>query len=152
MKKIRIGLSTTEKLLSKIIKFIQGTKFSHSYVQFEAVEFETILIYESKGLNSNIINKKHFDGIIVEEYELELSDEMHAEMVKFILEEVGTSYAWKQLFGFLVVKLARVFGLKIRNPWPQPGKICSESCGEILVRFFRVTPDVGYDDMDLAKR
>jgi hypothetical protein len=148
VKKIKIGLSTTEKLLSKMIRVVQGTDFSHSWIGFYVLDND--VIYESKGLNSYIINKKHVGGETIEEYEVEVSDELHTEIMQFILGDIGVAYAWKQLFGFLVVKCARMIGIKMKNPWPQSGKVCAESCGEILVRFFGVTPDVDYDDMDLV--
>ena len=69
--------------------------------------------------------------------------------MKYVYQDIGMPYAWKELFGFAVVKIARSVGIKMKNPWPQKGKVCSSSCGEVLVRFFGVSPDVSFDDMDL---
>lgn len=150
MKKIKFGLSTTQLLLSKTIRLIQGTPFSHSFIEFDTAKYETTLIYEAKGFNSYIINKVNFHGEIVEEFEVEVSDELFALVVKFILGDIGVEYAWAELFGLVFVRMARSVGFKVRNPWPRKGKICSEACGEILVKFFGVLPDVAQDDMDLV--
>lgn len=150
MRKIKICLSTTDKLLSKIIRFIQGLPVSHSFIEYESVYYQSTMVYEAKGLNTYIVNLNHVDGRTVYEFEATVSAEQHFNIMKFIHEDAGVPYAWKQLFGFIYIKLCKKIGLKVRNPWPQKGKVCSESCAEILVRFFGVTPDVGYDDMDLV--
>lgn len=150
MKKIRFGFSTTELPLSKLIRLFQGINFSHCFIEYESEKYNTTLVYEAKGLNSNIINKENLQGRVVELYEAEVSEELYDQIMTYILNEVGTAYAWKQLFGFIIVKLASLFGKKINNPWKHSGKICSENCGEVLVRFFGITPDVNYDDMDLV--
>ena len=149
MRKVKFCLSTTDKLLSKVIRFFQGTSVSHSFVEFESRHYDTTLAYEAKGLSSYVINREHVDGHTVYEFETEVSDELYFEIMKYIFHECGVPYAWKELFGFAAVRIAGAFCIKIKNPWPQPGKVCSSSCGEVLVRFFGVTPDVDYDDMDL---
>lgn len=149
MRKLKICLSTTDKILSKLIRAVQGISVSHSFVEFTSEYYDTTLVYEAKGLSSYVINREHVDGRVLYEFQTEVPDELYYEIMKYIFNDSGVPYAWKELFGYLVVKAARVCGMKIKNPWPQAGKICSESCGEILVRFFGVSPDVDYDDMDL---
>lgn len=150
MRKIKFNLSTTNKPLSSIIRGVQKTDFSHCSVEYSVMYFGTTMVYEAKGLSSYVINKAHFDGEIVHSYEAEVSDENYYRIMQYIHTDAGVPYAWKSLFGFLLMTLAKVFGLTIRNPWPEEGKICSESVGDILVLFFGVIPDVHHDDMDLV--
>lgn len=149
MRKIKICLSTTDLLLSKLIRFFQGSEFSHSFVEWNNAWYDSELIYEAKGLSSYIINKKYLSGNTIYEFEADVTDEKYYEIMKYIHGDVGVEYAWKEMIGYAVKRIFSIVGIKIKNPFPQKGRVCSESCGDIAVRFFGVSPDIGYDDMDL---
>jgi hypothetical protein len=152
MKKITIGLSTTPYLLSNIIRLLQGISISHSYLEFEDERYNKTMIYEAKGLNTNIINKNNFDKktSIVYEFETLVSDELFDKIINHIYERAGTKYGWKEILGHGVKKVLSFIGININNPFPSKATICSESCGDILVLFFDVKADVRYSDMDLV--
>lgn len=150
MRTLKFNLTTTSKPLSMLIRAFQRLDFSHCALEFDSPYLEATLIYEAKGLSSYVINKNHFDGKIVHSYEVDVTPDEFYEVMKYVYGEAGTPYAWKTLIGFIYVMLCRGVGLKVRNPWPHHGKVCSESLGVIMVRYFAVTPDISYDDMDLV--
>lgn len=153
MKKITFGFSTTEWPLSKAIRFLQKLPFSHSYVQYRTTS-EQELIYEAAGTNTHLVNKKNFDthNVIVEEYEIEVEDHIFHQVKSYIEFDIGVSYGWGEIVGLLIMIVLRFLSfnlIKIDNPFPSDGKVCSSASAEIYVKFLGGALDEEYDDIDL---
>lgn len=154
MKKLTFGFSTTELPLSKVIRLLQDLPFSHSYIEYLTTS-EQKLVYEAAGTNTHLVNKKNFElhNKIIEEYEIEVEDHIFHQVKSYIENDIGVSYAWGEIIGFLLMILVRfvTFNLvKINNPFPSEGKVCSSATGEIYVLFLGGVKDEEYDDMDLV--
>ena len=137
--KVIIGFSKARSpysILSKAIRLVEGTKFSHIYIRLPSLDIAEEVIYQASGLKVNMECYKAFDhhAIIVEEYELEISDEALRKTWKFALQNAGISYGSKELVGFIWVKLCALFGKKVDNPF-RDGRatyVCSELVAYIL--------------------
>lgn len=154
MKKIIFGFSTTNLPLSWIIRKIQGIPVSHCFISYETTS-GVELVYEASGLNTHLVNKKNFakHSQIIEEYEIQMTDEKFHEIKAFMEQDIGVAYDWLSLIGYLIKHFAGVltFGkLKIKNPFPSEDKVCSDAAAYIYCEFLGGNRDVGYDDIDIV--
>jgi hypothetical protein len=154
VKKIVVGFSTTNLPLSKLIRFFQGTNFSHSYLQYESTLGNPIM-YQASGMNTHLVNKRNVEkhAKIVEEYEIEVNEDKFNEIKAYIENDIGIPYGWGEVFGLALGIILRKlsFGLiKVKNVFPSDEQsICSEAVGYIYINFLGGKKDLQYDDMDL---
>lgn len=137
MRKLYIGLSRPKNnpfpILSWIIRLLERSDSSHSYLRWRAETFDRNLTYEASG------TMVHFIGVerwiekveIRDEYEIELSDESWKELMQFCIDQAGTPYAVLELFGIAARLILSKFGIKLRkNPFGD-GK-ASMKCTELV--------------------
>lgn len=120
MKTIRIGFSTRSGVLPWIIRKATASRISHTYIRIPVPEYSTSMIFQASGLNVNYCNGDLFDSHadVVEEYDVEVSDEQFAIGEKFRVTESGKPYSGKQLIGFLAVLTGKqILDKKISNPF-----------------------------------
>lgn len=119
MKKIIIGFSSNPGLFPTLIKFITNSKASHAYVRIPVLEYNESIIFQASGLAVNYTNFKIFQekNKVIEEYEIEVDDDVFAfgEMMRVM--EVGKPYSVKELFGLLWVLSMRGLGVRVNNPF-----------------------------------
>lgn len=136
MKKVIIGFSRpkTFKVLSWIIQKVQGADYSHVYIKFYSDSLERELVYQASGLEVNFVGSNLFNSshIIVDEFELEISDEAHKKALQFAVDKAGTPYSIKQLFGILIYMISG----KILFRDGRSGYVCSELIGQLLQEEF----------------
>lgn len=154
MKKIIFGFSTTKWPMSWLIRKIQGIDCSHCYGQFVSSAGEE-LVYEAEGMQTHLVNKKHFEksSIVIREYEIEVNPKTYDDIKIFIERDIGVPYGWLDLIGLLIVFTIKfiTFGkLIIKNPFPSKNKVCSDAMGFIYVTHLGGYLDIGYDDMDIV--
>lgn len=138
MGKVYVGFSYHKKnLLSRIIKAVQGSAYSHVYIRRESKYGP--LIYQASGLAVNFMNAETFFAcnVAVEEYEFDLRDDQHDKMMKFMVKYAGRPYDLKALFKILAITAARKIGWKLHFDSNKDSMfICSELgdlfCEEIL--------------------
>jgi hypothetical protein len=139
MKKVVIGFSRPKKcsLLSKLIMKVQGTPYSHIYVKFYSASLNRELIYQASGLQVNFVGSIFFydHHIAVKEFELEISDEVHLEALRFAVDKAGTPYSIKQLFSILAYMLTG----KLLFRDGREAYVCSELIGEMLAEKIKIT-------------
>lgn len=120
MKTIIIGFSYNKKsILSKFIRVVTKSNVSHTYVRIPVPEYNTNMIFQASGLITNYCSAEVFSkkSVIVEEYEVLVSDEQWNYAEKFRVTQSGKPYSIAQLFGGLLVIIARTFGKTISNPF-----------------------------------
>jgi len=102
--------------------------FSHVYVRFHSDFFKRDLVYQASGLRVNFIGFPMFlsQEIVVKEFTVPVSDETQQAVIQFMIDNVGAPYAFWAAIGTVAVKIAAVFGKKIKNPISQQGHFCSE--------------------------
>jgi len=114
MEKIYIGFSkNTSSLLSKTIRAVEGSGYSHVYIRKVSKYGE--YVYQASGLQVNFMNIDIFktNNVIVEEYEFELPDDKKEKLISFFMKYCGTSYSVKSLFKILAVLACDRIGIKL---------------------------------------
>ena len=115
MEKIYIGFSYNKNsIISKIIKIIESSEFSHVYIRRPSKYGE--YVYQASGLSVNFMNIDIFknENIIVEEYEFELSDDKRDDIIEFFIKYSGTKYATLSLFKLLAIIICKRFNYKLK--------------------------------------
>lgn len=134
MKTITIGFSTSERWLSKLIRWMSGSKISHSYIKIPIPDFNEAMVFQASGLTVNYTNYDIFkhEANVIAEYELEVTEGQFqlAEWVR--ITEAGKPYAVKQLFGYVLVLLCRKAGYQVPNPFADGA--AAHSCIELVAR------------------
>ena len=119
MKTIRVGFSTHAGAFSWLIRTVTASKVSHTYLRIPVPEYNTDMIFQASGLTVNYCADKVFSlkNQVIEEYDVDISDEQYEIGEKFRVTESGKPYSIRQIGGFLTVLAARQFlDKKISNP------------------------------------
>lgn len=139
MKKLFVGFSKPRSKLSFIsyvIRWLQGTPFSHVYVRFESDFLERTFIYQASGSKVNFENIYSFSehSVVVEEFDLSVAPAVYKKVLGFAIDTVGKPYSLKQLLGMAVVCIFKKLGRQIRNPYKdrKDAFICSEIGAYVL--------------------
>ena len=143
-----VGFSKPKKfkLLSWLIRQAEHTKFSHTYVKLYDERVDKWIVYEASGMITHCCPEETFylKNEVIQEVELTCASFTESEVLEDAIDSLALPYGMKQLLGLGLVRLSRLFGLKIKNPWSD-GRItyvCSEYVGRLLQR-------LGYDVGDL---
>lgn len=153
MRKVIIGFSTPKSWMpySWLIQTAYGTPFSHVYVRFRSDKFDRDLIYQASKSIVNFMGMDVFLGHnqIVEEYEVDISEEKFNEMIAFAIDTAGKPYGVLQAVGMGLVRIAEIFGKTIKNPFKDGGAtyVCSEMGAYVLANFDSITLPKDADDM-----
>jgi hypothetical protein len=139
MESVTIGFSKPKKarILSLIIRVLEGTKYSHVFVKLQAETLQRTLIYQAQGLSVHFVNKETFYGKnqTVESYVLPITKEEKVKILQFCIDHVGKPYGLVQIVGMGRYRLVKNwFNKKVRNPLKDKDKtfVCSEIVGHIL--------------------
>lgn len=138
METIIIGFSTNKSsMLSKIIKSIENSNYSHVYIRRKSKYGE--YVYQASGLQVNFMNIDIFlkNNNIVEEYEFEFPDNKKEKLLEFFVKYAGAGYSISSLFKILAIVSAKRIGYNLKfNGDKDNSFICSElgafMCEEIL--------------------
>lgn len=133
---IKIGFSTSNSWLSWLVRKIQKTPYSHTYVVLDYKEPEPDFIYhaDERGVNcqpyKNFIQKNK----IIKEFSFNVNETQKQEIKDLIDNSLGKPYSYLQLVGILLIKFCRLFKRTIKNPFANNNQsyICVEVVGKIL--------------------
>jgi hypothetical protein len=137
---ITFGFSRPSKLwppplFAWLIMLFDWSKFSHAYIRFHSDSYDRDLVYQASGLRVNFMGWKLFKSqeVIVKEFDIEVTPETKQAVIQFAIDRVGTPYAlWAAIIGIPAVKIAAMFGYKIKNPVSQMGDFCSELAALVM--------------------
>lgn len=139
MRKLYIGFSKAKSnwaVLSKLIRWAQGTPFSHVYVRFDSESLHRTFIYQASGSKVNFENIALFNShsIVVKEFELDVSEETYTRVLQFAIDNVGKPYSVKQLIGMAWGCLKQKLGFSVENPFKDrtDAFVCSEIGADVL--------------------
>lgn len=141
MESLKVGFSTPKKwaLFSALIKWLYGTPYSHVYLRFRSAKYNRDLIYQASGLAVNFMGATMFDdhNKVVGEYEVSVPSDKIIELMQFMIDNAGKAYSLKEAFGLGLVKIASLFGKKIKNPFGtrQDAYVCSVLASCLLAKF-----------------
>lgn len=154
MKTIIVGFSTPRKpsIFSKLIRWADKTEYSHVYLYWEWPLIERQVIYQASKLAVNFESNITFDShaLRIEEYEVQLSDQCHKEIMQFCMDNSNKPYGVKEILGFAYVKICGWIGQKVHNPFPTHGAsfVCSKLGAEILQMAKAIDMSVSIEDID----
>jgi hypothetical protein len=98
------------------------------------------MVFQASGLAVNFVGRTLFDTKenILAEFEIPISAATKQKTVQFAMDNVGLPYGLGQVFGFLLVLIARAFGKHIKNPFASTSSFfCSEIVSTILTEIIQ---------------
>ena len=135
---IRIALTKpknhTFPIVSWLIRFVEGTEFSHVLPYWHVKSLERDLYYEAVGSGVNFLSWK----LVPEKYEMVEIYEFQAtdlkKVAQFCHDNAQRKYSKKQIAGLALMRAAKLFGFKIANPFKDGdySQICVETGAIIL--------------------
>jgi hypothetical protein len=141
MDSITIGFSRPSgwfEPFSWLIRLMDWSSFSHAYVKYYDNYTSRWVIFQSSGLQVNYVGEILFNSkeIVCGEFDIPITKVQKLQVIQYALDTLGTPYGLKHILGIVIVKLANVFGKRIRNPFPEPGTdVCSELVAYTLDKF-----------------
>lgn len=159
MPTLSIGESKPKKWkpLASLIMLIEGTDHSHSFVSYKDSRLPKVrYVAEARGSGFRVISNHHFkrENHVVRIFQYEVDqitlDEIHMEIHLLLAKP----YSYKQLIGLLIMRIAKMFTIRIPNPF-KDGKfslICVEASARALFKAIkRILPstieDYGLKEM-----
>ena len=141
MRQLTVGFSRPKgnfKILSRLIRWAEGTEYSHCYVTWDSDFLERELLYQASELRVNFMGKSLFDknALTVHKYSISVSDEHYKAIVQAMIDSAGIKYGLLQLVGMSWVIFMRMFNVRVRNPF-KSGFVCSEAVYHVM----RCLPD-----------
>lgn len=122
---ISIGFSTTDKLLSRIIRKLTKSRVSHSFIMFDWLGKKWVLEAGFNGVGILPLERFLADGNII----VEVVDLPHVELEDLIpaMEDMGERYDFGGLLGGIVPLIGKWFKQKWHNPFNDTKALfCSE--------------------------
>lgn len=143
-KVIKIGFTKSLSpfsIMSPLIRFYQGTEYSHVYIELE--DQEVPLIYQADVHSVYCIHRDIFlsDNRLIEEYSINVDMDVYYAILKHCKERLGYCYSYTQI---LNIFFTNAFSLN-RIPFVPANRsyTCSEFVGEILNKFiFKVSSNL----------
>lgn len=140
----RIGFSTSNALLSRVIRAFTGSAVSHTFLVYYDVDFQEELVLEATLQGLRLVPYTQF--------------KQHSRIIKEVTPQhdltkgfrhagsmLGRWYDFAGVFGMLWVLLGRYLRRKWRNPWGSPSAFfCSEFIARVLI--WSDYPGCGYWD------
>lgn len=144
MRTIVFGFSKPRhwKPFAEIIKLVDNSYFSHSYVKFHSESLDRKLIYQASGTKVNFIGELRFleDNETVAEYTFEVEDEIHTKILQWCVDNCGLKYSLKIALG---LTLYRILGKRTKL-LKDNGFVCSVLAAQLLDEFINsdVEPEI----------
>jgi len=134
--------------LSWVIMLCEGTKFSHTFIHVYADSIERDLIYQATGSGVHFVGRKAFDECaeVIESYPIQISEEDKKKLLQWSVDNAGKPYGYWQIVGLGLIRLAKLIGLRIKNPFSNGDK--AYVCCELVVAALKHLGMKGPDQLD----
>jgi hypothetical protein len=136
---------------SWLIMWAYSIPYDHVYVKIEFPEYSRTVVYQASSVAVNFETLSVFTAnvSVVDEFQVQISDESYAKLIQFAFDNVGKPYGYLECVGLGLVKLASVFGKTIKNPLGsnQTTYVCSQLAGCILEDFAGANLPVDLSDI-----
>lgn len=139
MPKINVGFSKNKMMISKLIRWIERTEYSHVYLRLHIPQLSRNVIYEAVGSNVRFVGESTWSfNEVVEEYEWEVSEEEYKQILQFAIDTAGKHYGLGSMLGLGIVRVASCLGITLSNPFSDGSKnfVCSELAAIIMKKYF----------------
>lgn len=141
MKTLTIGFSKSSKkfgIFSWLIMWVQGTKYSHSYLKYPCGwRPEKSIYFQASHASVNFMDDTRFlaEETVVKEFAFTVDDDKFARMQDFCLDNSAKPYGVLSIFGFAYKIIANRLGFKVHNPVRDAlmTPVCSQLVAELLV-------------------
>ena len=114
----------------------EGTNFSHTFVRIRSKSIDRDLIYQATSSGVHFVGSVLFESSaqVVEEYQIPVSDEDRKRLLRWAVDNAGKPYGYLQLLGIGLIRLAKIVGINIGNPFSNGDKayVCCELVAEAL--------------------
>lgn len=138
--RVVIGFSTSKNPwnpVAGVIRFGEGTSYSHVYVRFYSSSIERWLVYHAThtGLHFVGIDKFCETSKVIEEFGVDPTCGQYKSMLQYCVDSSGTKYGKLQIIGMSAVRLAKMwFNVDVSNPFSDGSKtqVCSELVGKLM--------------------
>lgn len=122
-----IGFSTTGSVVSGIIRWLTRSKASHSFIRFQVAGEDVVLHSTSHGVNLDYYPKFAKKNKIICEHKITMTKANENKAIGYALKQLDRPYDYLAIAGFLWVLIAKSFGKKVKNPFPnRSAYFCSE--------------------------
>lgn len=140
---VRIGFSTTDAVLSRLIRWTTGSSVSHAFLVYRDVDFDRVMVMEAVGAGFRIVPLDKFEK---HNRVVALVTPRHAidEGLKAAVEWLGEAYDKGGLVGMGLLLLLRAFRLRIRRVHNFLANRRTLFCSEAVARACRASRYPGF--------
>lgn len=129
---VHVGFSTTGGLLSRIIRFLTGSRISHCIVVHRSDVFAQEMVLEASGHGFRLLSWRRWDKAnrLIALYRLELPDDRVRPGLQLLADRLGDAFDRLSLIGFLLRVCFRLKGVPFNS---RQKLICSEALALFLI-------------------
>lgn len=135
MRTVVFGFSKPKqwKPFAEIIKFVDNSYFSHSYIKFRSHSLDRTLIYQASGTKVNFIGEELFtkDNDVVAEYIFQVTDDEYKKILQWCVDNCGVKYSLKVAIGLSIYRVLK----KKTSLLKGAGFVCSVLAAKLLDEF-----------------
>lgn len=142
---MRIGFSTSNSVISKIIRKLTKSKVSHAYIKCQIEKYDVVLHANAHGVEFDKYDDFDRKFKIVYEYDLALTDEQERKFMEYAIRQLDRPYDFLGVAGFLWVLTNRSLGRKVKNPFRNRS---SYYCSELILASLQAAGFDGADQLD----
>lgn len=140
-----VGLSTTGSVVSGIIRWLTRSKASHSFMRFEVAGEDVVIHSTSNGVNLDYYPKFKKKNKIIAEFKIKSTKAKEQAAIRYALQNLDRPYDYLAIAGFLWVLIAKTFGKKVKNPFPNRS---AYFCSELTIKALVAAGVEGADKLD----
>lgn len=138
--KVSFSKPKSFKIFAWVIMKVDSSTFSHVSVSWDSPKLERTVVYQASSVMVNFVEGKRFleEHEVIADFDLEMDSETHKKVVQFAMDRAGIPYGIMQCVGIGWVKLMKLFGKKVKNPFPNGTKnyVCCELVADLLNQDF----------------
>ncbi len=140
---VRIGFSTTDAFLSRLIRRMTGSQVSHAFLVYRDVDFERVMVMEAVGAGFRIVPLDKFEkhnrvvAIVTPRHSID-------EGLKAAVDWLGEAYDKGGLVGMGLLLLLRTLRLRVRRARNLLANRRTLFCSEAVARACRESRYPGF--------
>lgn len=119
--------------LSFLIRLVERTEFSHVYISWYSEGIDRNLYYEASGSSVKFVNQEYMDLYTEIVAKFEIPTTLKHVIIQKCVDNVNKKYGIMELIGLGLVKLVKIFGKDVKNPFSnQNTYFCSELIADLI--------------------
>jgi len=142
---MKIGFSTSNSVISKIIRKLTRSEVSHTYLKHNIEGHDLVLHANEHGVEFDKYVDFNRKFTIVAEYDLIMTDAQEKAFIFYAVQQVDRPYDFLALVGFAWVLLNKAFKRKIGNPFKNKA---AYFCSELMLTSLQAAKFFGSEHLD----